>query len=188
MGERADAARRSCGSRTAQGNILWQPRPRREPGHGSAARLAHDRRAAGRGPARHRQPAPVGARLNFPAGGKTGTTNDGNDVWFIGFTPDLVTGIWIGFDQPKKIKANAQGGVLAAPAWTTMMREVYERRSTAAVDRPEDLQVAEIDRTTGFRATPFCPTAAALHGVVRSRHRARRRTAPCIPRCSASPA
>ena len=52
----------------------------------------------------------VGSRINFPAGGKTGTTNDGYDVWFIGFTPDLVTGIWIGFDQPKKIKANAQGG------------------------------------------------------------------------------
>ena len=47
----------------------------------------------------------VGSRINFPAGGKTGTTNDGFDVWFIGFTPDLVTGVWIGFDQPKKIKA-----------------------------------------------------------------------------------
>ena len=74
----------------------------------------------------------VGARINFPAGGKTGTTNDGYDVWFIGFTPDLVTGIWIGFDQPQKIKANAQGGVLAAPAWTAMMREVYERRAVPA--------------------------------------------------------
>ena len=71
----------------------------------------------------------VGARINFPAGGKTGTTNDGFDVWFIGFTPDLVTGVWIGFDQPRKIKSNAQGGVLAAPAWTAMMREVYERRA-----------------------------------------------------------
>ena len=77
---------------------------------------------------------------NFPApaGGKTGTTNDGFDVWFIGFMPDLVTGVWIGFDQPKKIKSNAQGGILAAPAWTAMMKEVYDRRPIpAAWPRPK---------------------------------------------------
>ena len=45
-----------------------------------------------------------------PAGGKTGTTNDGTDVWFIGYTSDLVAGVWMGFDKPQKIKANAQGG------------------------------------------------------------------------------
>jgi penicillin-binding protein 1A len=100
----------------------------------------------------------VGSRINFPAGGKTGTTNDGFDVWFIGFTPDLVTGVWIGFDQPRKIKANAQGGVLAAPAWTAMMREVYERRAIpAAWPRPDGLTALDIDKTTGYKATPFCP-------------------------------
>ena len=100
----------------------------------------------------------VGARINFPAGGKTGTTNDGFDVWFIGFTPDLVTGVWIGFDQPRKIKANAQGGVLAAPAWTAMMREVYERRSPpTSWPRPAGLSALDIDKTTGYKATPFCP-------------------------------
>ena len=100
----------------------------------------------------------VGSRINFPAGGKTGTTNDGFDVWFIGFTPDLVTGVWIGFDQPKKIKANAQGGVLAAPAWTAMMREVYERRAIpASWPRPDGLTALDIDKTTGYKATPFCP-------------------------------
>jgi penicillin-binding protein 1A len=101
----------------------------------------------------------VAARgFSVPAGGKTGTTNDGFDVWFIGFTPDLVTGMWIGFDQPKKIKANAQGGILVAPAWTDMMKEVYERRaSPAAWPRPETLAALDIDRTTGYKATPFCP-------------------------------
>jgi penicillin-binding protein 1A len=100
----------------------------------------------------------VGARINFPAGGKTGTTNDGFDVWFIGFTPDLVTGVWIGFDQPRKIKSNAQGGILAAPAWTAMMREIYERRSIpAAWSRPSGLSALDIDKTTGYKATPFCP-------------------------------
>ena len=100
----------------------------------------------------------VGTRINFPAGGKTGTTNDGNDVWFIGFTPEMVTGVWIGFDQPQKIKSNAQGGVLAAPAWTAMMREVYERRSIpAAWSRPPGLTALDVDKTTGYKATPFCP-------------------------------
>jgi penicillin-binding protein 1A len=100
----------------------------------------------------------VGSRIDFPAGGKTGTTNDGFDVWYIGFTPDLVTGVWIGFDQPKKIKANAQGGVLAAPAWTAMMREVYERRTPpASWSRPDGLTALDIDKTTGYKATPFCP-------------------------------
>ena len=70
----------------------------------------------------------VGGQVNFPTAGKTGTTNDGNDVWFIGFTPELVTGVWMGFDQPTKIIGNAQGGRLAAPAWTSMMKEVYDRR------------------------------------------------------------
>ena len=101
----------------------------------------------------------VAARgFTVPAGGKTGTTNDGFDVWFIGFTPDLVTGMWIGFDQPKKIKANAQGGILVAPAWTDMMKEVYERRAApTAWPRPETLAALDIDRTTGYKATPFCP-------------------------------
>src|SRR5918994_459210 len=99
----------------------------------------------------------VGARINFPAGGKTGTTNDGFDVWFIGFTPDMVTGLWIGFDQPRKIKANAQGGVLAAPAWSAMMREVYERRSVpSSWSRPAGLSALDVDKTTGYKATPFC--------------------------------
>ncbi|HTD59378.1 MAG TPA: PBP1A family penicillin-binding protein, partial [Gemmatimonadaceae bacterium] len=62
--------------------------------------------------------AVTAAGFHLPAGGKTGTTNDGNDVWFIGYTADLIAGVWIGMDRPTKIKANAQGGILAAPAWT----------------------------------------------------------------------
>jgi penicillin-binding protein 1A len=95
---------------------------------------------------------------NLPAAGKTGTTNDGMDVWFIGFTPDLVTGVWMGFDKKTKIKANAQGGLLAAPAWTMMMKEVYERRRVpAAWGMPDGVIQADIDESTGSLATPFCP-------------------------------
>ena len=100
----------------------------------------------------------VGSKINFPAGGKTGTTNDYNDVWFVGFTPDLVTGVWLGFDRPTRIMNNAQGGRLAAPAWTAMMNEVYERRpAPPAWSRPSALTVAEVDNTTGYLAAPVCP-------------------------------
>ncbi|MDQ2669130.1 MAG: PBP1A family penicillin-binding protein, partial [Gemmatimonadota bacterium] len=139
------------------GNIVWQPPVRTDVVMSREhAWLMVDalRDVVLRGSASGR----VGAQIDFPAGGKTGTTNDGNDVWFIGFTPDLVSGVWIGFDQPQKIMANAQGGRLAAPAWTDMMKEIYERRpKPQSWSRPPDLTFAEIDKTTGYRATPFCP-------------------------------
>jgi penicillin-binding protein 1A len=100
-----------------------------------------------------------GQGFDLPAGGKTGTTNDGFDVWYIGFTPDLVTGVWIGFDRPKRIMNLAQGGRLAAPAWTQMMKEVYERRPAPQPwPRPSGLTFQEIDASTGYIATSFCPT------------------------------
>jgi penicillin-binding protein 1A len=139
------------------GNIVWEPEPRLEPVMGpEQAWLMVDvlRDVVRRGTAA----GSVGGRINFPAGGKTGTTNDYNDVWFIGFTPDLVTGVWMGFDTPTKIMSNAQGGRLAAPAWTAMMNDVYERRPIPpAWRRPEGVVAAEVDNTTGYLATAFCP-------------------------------
>lgn len=99
-----------------------------------------------------------GAGFHYPAGGKTGTTNDGTNVWFIGYTADLVAGVWIGFDKPRKIMGDAQGGRLAAPAWTAFMTEVYRRRP-APPDwpRPASIITREIDFTTGLLQTPYCP-------------------------------
>jgi penicillin-binding protein 1A len=95
--------------------------------------------------------------FRHPAGGKTGTTNDYTDVWFVGFTADLVAGVWIGFDQPRQIMANAQGGRLAAPAWAGFMREVYERKP-APPDwpRPPGVLAIPIDPATGLRAGLGC--------------------------------
>ncbi len=139
------------------GRLLWGPSTRLIPVmNPEQAWLATDvlRDVVRRGTAA----GSVGARFSIPAGGKTGTTNDGFDVWYVGFTPDLVTGVWIGLDKPKKIMANAQGGRLAAPAWTALMREVYERRSApGGWSRPEGLTIAEIDKTTGYKALPTCP-------------------------------
>jgi penicillin-binding protein 1A len=95
--------------------------------------------------------------FSIPTAGKTGTTNDHTDVWYVGYTTDLVAGVWMGFDQPKRIKDNAQGGVLAAPAWLAFMREVYERKP-APPDWPRPLGIlsVEIDPATGLRAGPGC--------------------------------
>jgi penicillin-binding protein 1A len=101
--------------------------------------------------------------FHIPAGGKTGTTNDYADVWFIGYTSDMVAGVWLGFDQPQKIMSNAQGGRLAAPAWISFMKEVYQRRP-APPDwpRPEDILVRQIDETTGMLRNPFCPDSVVV--------------------------
>jgi len=140
-----------------QGNILWQPKPRLEPVMDPP--LAWIMNGALQDVVRRGTGTRAVAGLNFPIGGKTGTTNDGNDVWFIGYTSDLVTGFWFGLDTPDKIKPNAQGGLLAAPAWRQMMGEVYERRSTpAGWAQPDGLVSVEIDRTTGFRVSPYCPS------------------------------
>jgi penicillin-binding protein 1A len=99
-----------------------------------------------------------GAGFHLPAAGKTGTTNDGTNVWFIGYTADLVAGVWMGFDLPQKIMGDAQGGRLAAPAWTQFMSEVY-RRKPAPPDWPRPLSIItrEIDVSTGMLQTPYCP-------------------------------
>lgn len=99
-----------------------------------------------------------GAGFTIPAGGKTGTTNDGTDVWFVGYTADLVAGLWMGLDRPQKIISNAQGGRLAAPAWTAFMTEIY-RRKRAPPDwpRPSSIITRDIDFSTAQLQTPYCP-------------------------------
>jgi membrane peptidoglycan carboxypeptidase len=64
--------------------------------------------------------AALGAGI--PAAGKTGTTNDATDAWFVGFTPDLVAAVWFGFDRPRTIIRQGSGGTLAAPVWGRIMR------------------------------------------------------------------
>jgi penicillin-binding protein 1A len=141
-----------------KGEVLWAPEPVRTPvlsQEEAWLMVSMMRDAVTRGTAAG---AVAGAGFRIPAGGKTGTTNDGTDVWFIGYTPDLVAGVWMGFDRPQRIKANAQGGSLAAPAWTAFMREVYRRRP-APGDWPMPPGIVErmIDRSTAMLATAYCP-------------------------------
>jgi penicillin-binding protein 1A len=91
------------------------------------------------------------AGFRVPSAGKTGTTNDGADVWFVGFTANLVAGVWIGFDKPKKIMSDAQGGRLAAPAYTNFMIEVYRRRPEPPDwPRPASVIPFTVDTAMGY--------------------------------------
>lgn len=109
-----------------------------------------------------RNPAVGNLSYDVPAGGKTGTTNDGTDIWFVGFTPDLLAAVWFGFDMPQEIIANAQGGLYAAPAWAEFMRGVYLgdeplRPIPEPWEMPEELVIRQVDRVTGKLATEWCP-------------------------------
>ena len=87
---------------------------------------------------------------SIPVAGKTGTTNDNVDVWFMGMTPDLVAGVWLGFDRPRTITPGAAGGSLAAPIWGAMMAKYYAHRTApAGWMPPAGLVSAELDRITG---------------------------------------
>jgi penicillin-binding protein 1A len=103
-----------------------------------------------------------------PAAGKTGTTNEGRDAWFIGLVPDLVAGIWVGFDQPRTIVEDAGGGgVLAAPAWARWMSDVDE-----ALDQPRaewrvplGLRQVRYNPQTGETVPDDCHSGAASQFV-----------------------
>jgi membrane carboxypeptidase/penicillin-binding protein len=99
-------------------------------------------------------------RVGFwgPAAGKTGTTNDGKDAWFVGLTPELVAGVWLGFDQPQRIVGGGGGGSLAAPVWGEAMKRYYaQRRVPPPWSPPATLLTASIDQQTGLLATRHCP-------------------------------
>ena len=101
---------------------------------------------------------------SIPVAGKTGTTNDNSDVWFIGLTPDLVAGVWLGFDKPISITAGAAGGSLAAPVWGKMVARYYAAKPEILTSRQADQWTpplgvisGDVDRATGELATDQTP-------------------------------
>ncbi|HEY0931258.1 MAG TPA: transglycosylase domain-containing protein, partial [Gemmatimonas sp.] len=93
-----------------------------------------------------------------PVAGKTGTTNDNTDVWFVGMTPELVTGVWLGFDKPAMIAPGAAGGTLAAPIAGHILASAYESRTSTAWTPPPGVVAVELDRSTGQPSTANTPT------------------------------
>lgn len=109
-----------------------------------------------------RDPGRGNLSYDVPAGGKTGTTNDATDVWFAGFTPDLLAVVWLGFDRPKKILPGADGGRYAAPVWADFMRAIYQgdaplRPIPEPWTMPPELTSQAVDRESGKLATEWCP-------------------------------
>lgn len=94
----------------------------------------------------------------YPSAGKTGTTNDYRDAWFIGYTPKLVTGVWVGHDKPKPGGRGFTGGAVSAPIWERFMRSALAGRPVANFMQPETVITLTIDPSTGLPATSGCPT------------------------------
>jgi penicillin-binding protein 1A len=91
------------------------------------------------------------------AAGKTGTTNDGTDAWFVGYTPELAAGVWIGFDEPRPIVRGATGGRLAAPVWGRLMAAVAGSRKPARDwPTPNGIVVREVDSWSGLVLAEGC--------------------------------
>jgi penicillin-binding protein 1A len=150
----------------AEGRVLWETRSEAEEVlEPAVAAITRDmlRTVVDNGsgyPAR--DPAWGNLPYEVPAAGKTGTTNDATDIWFIGFTPDMLAAAWFGFDRPKPILPNAAGGVYAAPVWGQFMRSLYygeakEFEVPAPWPWPEGITTRRVDRTTGKLASAWCP-------------------------------
>jgi 1A family penicillin-binding protein len=92
-----------------------------------------------------------------PVAGKTGTTNNGTDVWFVGFSPTLVAGVWFGYDTPRPIAENASGGRLAAPTWAEIYRTGWREQRGNGFVVPPGMVSAIIDPESGQLATDYCP-------------------------------
>jgi penicillin-binding protein 1A len=90
--------------------------------------------------------------LNRPVAGKTGTTNEQRDGWFLGYVPDLVSGVWVGFDDDRTLGASGTGGKVAAPIWLDFMLRALEGKPVTDFEMPEDIGCVNIDPETGLRA------------------------------------
>jgi penicillin-binding protein 1A len=87
--------------------------------------------------------------LNRPVAGKTGTTNQFMDAWFIGFTPELITGVWVGFDEERPLGQNETGARAASPIWVTFMLKVLKDKQMKDFPIPEGVEFTKIDPLTG---------------------------------------
>ena len=95
--------------------------------------------------------------IRFPSGGKTGTTDDFKDAWFVGFSSSLVVGVWVGFDQPKTIAREGYGSRFALPLWSDFMRRSAQRRPPRDFDVPAGLHAEQLCNVSYLRPVEECP-------------------------------
>jgi len=94
------------------------------------------------------------ASLNRPLAGKTGTTNDSNDTWFVGFSPDLVCGVFVGFDTPSSLGKRETGALVAAPAFKEFMGEALKDEPAIPFRIPPGIEMVRVNVATGQLARP----------------------------------
>lgn len=99
------------------------------------------------------------AGVDFPVAGKTGTTNDNRDAWFIGFTPDLVIGTYIGYDRPRSLGRGETGGVAALPLFRAFIDQYTDNREAMPFRIPTGISLVQVNATTGLRTSPSDPRA-----------------------------
>ena len=102
--------------------------------------------------------------MTGPIAGKTGTTDDEYDLWFAGFTPDLVAVVWIGFDKPRSIGVSSSRG--AIPIWVRFMRDAVGTRVRASFPKPSEVETLTIDPESGALALSGCPRKQKEHFLV----------------------
>lgn len=105
--------------------------------------------------------------IGRPAAGKTGTTEDYQDAWFVGYTPQMTCAVWVGYDQPAK-KVGIPGGQIAGPIWARFMRDSLANVPAADFPVPAGVTFATVDASNGYLAAPWCPktiTAAYRAGT-----------------------
>ena len=110
--------------------------------------------------------ATVLADLKRPLFGKTGTTNGPTNVWFVGGSPDLVAGVYIGYDQPRSLGGWAQGGRIAAPIWKAAMAPILETMPKTPFVAPAGIRMVPIDRRSGRRVYGAWPTSEPKAAVI----------------------
>ena len=98
----------------------------------------------------------------LPAAGKTGTTNDYVDAWFVGFTPHLVTGVWVGFDQPKTIVSNGYAGELAVPIWAGFMKTATKGDKPDWFEKPANVIGVTVCRVSGKLPNAGCASVQTV--------------------------
>jgi penicillin-binding protein 1A len=166
----------------ADGHVLWEPQPERTRVVDSLVdriMVSMLQDVVTRGTGYNAVRVVAGLPYDVPAAGKTGTTNDGTNVWFDGFTPNLLAVVWFGMDTPVPIfklgrgRRQATGGALAAPVWGDFMKQVYygsaATADSATADTtgiwpipspwpiPQGLDAVLVDRNSGKLASRWCP-------------------------------
>ena len=163
---------------TRSGKLLEENTPAGQAGGLARAGLRDDLHAARHDRARDRRGG--AARSGGPAAAKTGTTNDYSNAWFIGYTPQLATGVWVGYDRPRSLGKDETGSRVAVPIWTTFMQEALGGHAAEDFPIPERVVLVPVDLDR-----ERCVRAAGADGLRRaapSRRRpaARARYAPGV--------